>query len=177
MAQAKIRLLEMKDLDNIMSWINNKSIVGEFANIKPMSMESERKFLEQIIASKTDRIYAIETENGAYIGNIGIHQIDWKAGIGRLAIIIGNSAYHGKGYGQSAIRQIIRIAFEEYSLNKIWLMIKEDNQKGQHLYKKCGFKIEGMLTDAYYHNCMYYNMIKMIIQKQDYLTLNGGKQK
>lgn len=177
MVQAKIRPLEMKDLDNIMSWINDKTIVGEFANIKPMSRESEQKFLEQILASETDKLFAIEAENGVYIGDVGIHQIDLKAGIGRLAIILGNPAYHGRGYAQSAVKEILRLMFEEYNFHKIWLMVKDGNQKGQHLYKKCGFKIVELLRGVYYNNGKYYDMVKMAILKQDYEKINGGKPK
>ncbi len=174
MAQANIRPLEMKDLDNIMSWINNKSIVSDFANIKRMSRESEQKFLEQILASATDKLFAIEDENGVYIGDIGVHQIDLAAGIGRLAIIIGNPAYHGRGYAQSAVKEMLKLMFEEYNFRKIWLMVKDNNQKGLHLYKKCGFKIEGLLKEGYYSNGKYYDMIKMAILKQDYKKMHGG---
>jgi len=80
MATAKIRPLVMEDLDHMMTWVNDDEIVGNFANFtRPISRDQERQYLERIIDSKTDKAFAIEAEDGSYLGNIGVYDIHWPS--------------------------------------------------------------------------------------------------
>ncbi|MBI1969879.1 GNAT family N-acetyltransferase [Candidatus Woesearchaeota archaeon] len=174
MVAARIRPLEMKDLNHIMEWVNDPTVVGKFANFQtPISREREQKFLEQIIASETDKLFAIETEQGEYLGNIGLHQIDWPSRAGRLALIIGKKAHWGEGYAQSALQELLRLAFEQYNLHKVWLVVFEENAKARHIYEKAGFQIEGFLRDEYFHQGEYHNMVRMSMLEHEYFARRG----
>ena len=76
--KATLRPLEMNDLDNMMQWVNDPDVIGNFANFKmPISRDDERKYLENMLASDTDKAFAVENGDGEYLGNVGIHQIYW----------------------------------------------------------------------------------------------------
>ena len=167
MTQATLRPIEMSDLDNMMSWVNDTTVVGKFAKLKKeITREEELVFLENIIASESDKLFAIQTENGTYLGNIGIHEI--KNGEGRLALIIGNKDYWGQGYAQNAMYEIQRVAFDELNMFQLWLVVLEGNKKGQHIYKKAGFQQDAVLKDHYFVNGKHHDMIKMSISEQEY---------
>ena len=167
--KAKLRPLEMNDLDNVMSWVNNPDVIGNFQNFKmPISRANEAKYLETLLASENDKVFAIEAEDGKYIGDIGIHQIHWPSRNGRIALIIGNKDYWGKGYAQSAMQEIERLGFEQYNLHKLWLIVWEENKKARHIYQKAGFKEEGVLRDEYFHNGKFHNMIRMSMLENEY---------
>lgn len=175
--KATVRPLEMNDLDEIMKWVNDPEVIGKFANFrKPLTREDEAKYLEQIIASEKDELFAVETESGEYLGNTGLHEIDYKAGSGRLAIILGNKKYWCKGYGQSAVEGTLEQAFERYNLHKVWAIVMEQNTKMQHILEKCGFKKEGLLRDEYYSQGKYHNMVRMSILEEEYKTKQYSKQ-
>jgi RimJ/RimL family protein N-acetyltransferase len=135
MPQAKIRPLEMNDLDNMMSWVNDPEVIGKFACFKNISREQEKEYLEDILASEKDLMFAVEAENGDYVGNICLHDINYQRKSGRLAIILGNKNYWGKGYAQSAVDELLKIAFDKYDLHKIWAITLEHNDKMQHVLR------------------------------------------
>ena len=168
---AKVRLLEMGDLDNIMKWVNDEEVIKNFQNFdKKITREEEEAYLGRVLNSRDDKMFAIETENGEYIGNIGLHQINSKNKLGRLGIIIGNREYWGKGYAQSAINEVLRYAFEDFQLNKVWIMVFKENERMKYICKKAGFDIEGILRQEYSDkNGRYHDMVRMAILQEDYV--------
>lgn len=170
MPTAKLRPLELSDLDGIMAWVNEPEIVGNFQHFnRIISREEEEQYLERLLASETDRVYAIETESGEYLGNIGLHQIHWPSRNARFAIIIGRKEEWGKGYAQNAIEQLLKIAFEEMKLHKVWGLVFQENIKAQHVYvDKCGFKVEGVLREEYLHQRVYHNMLRIAMLENEY---------
>lgn len=167
--KAKVRPLEMNDLDEIMKWVNDPEVIGKFTNFKrPMTRKQEATYLEQIIASEKDQLFAVETESGDYLGNIGLHDINYNTRSGRLAIILGNKKYWGKGYAQSTVEGLLEHAFEKYHLHKVWAIVMEPNKKMQHILEKCGFKKEGLLRDEYFSQGKYHNMVRMSILEKEY---------
>ena len=117
MQTVKLRPLEMSDLDNIMKWVKDPEVTGNFANFNvPISRENEQKYLEKILASEVDRVFAIETATHEYIGNIGLHQIHWPSRVGRFALIIGDKEHWNKGYAESAVHSLLDLAFNRFSI-------------------------------------------------------------
>lgn len=173
MTSARLRPLEMSDLESIMCWVNDQEVVGNFANFKfPISKDEEKKYLEKILSSETDRVFAIQTEQGEYIGNAGLHQIHWPSRVGRLAVIIGKKEHWNEGYAEAAVKALLDLAFNQYNLHKIGGMVWEDNPKTTHLYlDKCGFSKEGVLRDEYFHQGKYHNIIRIGILEDDYQKL------
>ena len=177
MAAAKLRPLCMGDLDNIMQWLNNPEIVSHIQAFKlPISRDTEKAHLEKIIASTSDKVFSIETEEEIYIGQIGIHQIHWPSRIGRLGLIIGKKEYQGRGYGQGAVKEASKFAFESLGLNKLWLMVYATNERGLHMYDKCGFQKEGVLRQEYFHQGKFHDMVRMAFLAENYFAGKAGKE-
>lgn len=168
-AEAMLRPLSIDDLDNVMTWVNDPEIIGNFQNFSlPITRDNEKVFLERLLASDTDKVFALENEEGTYLGNIGLHQIHWPSRNGRLAIVIGNKDYQGKGYAQSAIGKALDLAFDQYGLHKVWLVVFEQNEKARHVYQKCGFREEGLLKDEYFHRGRFHTMIRMAVLEDEF---------
>lgn len=154
--------LAMKYLDSILRWVNDKEVVGDFAGFdRVISREEEESFLEELINSEKDSVFAIHEPNSQYIGNIGLHDIGYGNKSGRLAIIIGEKEYWGKGYAQQAIKNILSIAFNKLGLRKVWLKCLDFDEKVKHLYEKCGFKEEEVLKNEYFLRERHFDMIRM----------------
>jgi RimJ/RimL family protein N-acetyltransferase len=84
--------------------------------------------------------------------------------------MIGEKDTWGKGYGFEASILILKYAFHELNLNRIFLTVREDNINAIKLYKKVGFKEEGLLRQQVYNNNKYINMIIMSILKDEFLN-------
>lgn len=62
----------------------------------------------------------------------------------RLAI-----AEKGKGYGRETLKSVKKLAFEEYKAHRLWLDVKEFNQRAKYLYETEGFIVEGKLRENF----------------------------
>src|SRR5688572_16984870 len=116
-----LRPLALSDVDHMMSWVNDDEVTGNLAAFSgaPITREQEVAYVEKMLVSESDRVFVVErAADGAYLGNVGVHQIYWRSKVGRLACIIGSRAEHGKGYGSAAIAAILDWAFREAGLHK-----------------------------------------------------------
>ena len=162
--QAVLKPLSLNYLDAMMSWVNNPAITGKFAKFNNrITREEEISHIKQMMASKSDRAFVMESEQGKYLGNISLHEIDWNAKKARMSILIADKEARGKGYGKSAIKQLLEIAFNQLKLHKVWLVVFEENEKARGLYRKCGFQEEGILKDEYFVKGKYHDMARMAI--------------
>ena len=170
MPSVTLRPIEMSDLDRIMEWVNDPVVVSNFAGMaKTITHKDEREYLEGIISSTTDKLYAIETEDRTYIGNIGLHEIDPHHHSARYGMIIGKKEYWGQGYGQSAINALLELAFQEHQLQQVWGKFLRTNEKMRHInVDKCGFKIEGILPNEYFRDGKYHDMLKVSMHADEY---------
>ncbi len=165
----------MEDVDNLMTWVNDSEVTGKFANFgQKFTREQEHAYIERILRSTTDKVFAIEDEQGTYLGNIGIHEIYWPSRVGKMALIMGNKQERGKGHAQRAIQELFRYAFEEAKLHKLWLIAFEDNKRALHIYQKVGFIEEGRLREEYILNGTYHTMVRMSILEREYFERRGA---
>jgi diamine N-acetyltransferase len=157
--------LSVSHLPHVMSWVNDREVMQYFANRQAdIGEEEERRYLEQLIASKNDRAYSI-FDGDEYIGQTSINQIYWPAKNGRLFIALTRGA-QGKGYGPVALRALLEVAWAELNLHKVWLIVRRDNKRAQAMYVKLGFDFEGVLLDEYCVGDRYFDMVRMAIVKR-----------
>ena len=102
-----------------------------------------------------------------------VHAEDRKAGLG---IMIGEKDYWSNGYGGDAIVTLLRFAFHEMNLNRVWLHVFEFNERARASYKKCGFREEGRLRQHYYAEGRYWDVFVMAILRDEFEALHGEPQ-
>ena len=88
----------------------------------------------------------IENSNSERIGYVilaGLTNENQNIEFRRIAV-----AQKNRGYGKQTLREIKRIAFEELNANRLWLDVKEYNERARHLYKTEGFTVEGILREC-----------------------------
>ncbi len=54
----------------------------------------------------------------------------------------------GAGIGRQLVQAVKRLAFDEYRAHRLWLDVKEDNQRARRLYRSEGFTEEGTLREC-----------------------------
>ena len=132
-----------------MQWVNDREVTKFLlAFVWPVSRKSEEEWLAratQSTGSSSDKVLVIEAKDGVYIGQVGLHGIDYVSGVAELGIVIGRKDYWGKGYGADAIRTLLRFAFSQLRLRKIILKYQGANERGRKCYSRVGFKEVGRL--------------------------------
>ena len=166
-----LRPARVDDVDAIMEWLNNPEVTRNFANMsKQITREQELAWLEWVLASEHDRLFAVVDDEGRYLGNAGIHKIYWPARNGRLGLVLGAPEARGRGLGTTAMRLLVEKAFHEVGLHKVWLVHYRDNARMAHIAAKLGFTIEGTLRDEYFHDGHFHDMVRWSLLEDE---LNG----
>lgn len=74
-----------------------------------------------------------------------------------------------KGIGTEAAKEMLKHAFYNLNLHKVYLTVLTNNQRAIKLYDRCGFKIEGTLREEVYKNGKFEDMLVMSILKKEFL--------
>jgi RimJ/RimL family protein N-acetyltransferase len=124
------------------------------------------KLVAQGLSDPSEVRFMIEAE-GRTIGEIRLREIH-PSGRAELAILIGEPARWGRGYGGSAIEALLRFAFQELGLRRVTLITDADNQRGIRCYARCGFRREGVLRA---HRLRYgepLDMVAMAVLREEF---------
>lgn len=78
----------------------------------------------------------------------------------------------GEGYGKLAISLIKKWAFQHQKAHRLWLDVKEENMRAQHVYTAQGFVKEGLLRECIKEGDRYQSLILMAILEGDYQKEN-----
>jgi RimJ/RimL family protein N-acetyltransferase len=114
--------------------------------------------------------WAIETcDDGAYIGNTGLHGIDHLNRHCSFGIWIGPPALWGRGYGTEACMLAVEYAFTQLAMEKVLLEVYAGNQRGRRAYEKAGFTTEGMLRRHHWNGGRLVDVAVMAVFADDQL--------
>ncbi|PPQ66957.1 hypothetical protein CVT26_009988 [Gymnopilus dilepis] len=76
--------------------------------------------------------------------------------------------YWNKGYGTAVTKFVVRYAFENLFMHRIWLGTVEGNDRAIAVYQKCGFIVEGSERGAVMQNGKWKDIIKMSMLIDDW---------
>jgi RimJ/RimL family protein N-acetyltransferase len=175
--KVRIRAIEKTDIDEIMKWVNDPEVKDNLLLRYPISRFQEEKWIERTLEATDpkNKIFAIETKDGVYLGGIGFHGIDWENRNAEVGIVIGKKEYWNKGYGTDAMMTILDFAFNQMNLHRVYLRVFEFNARGMKSYEKCGLKKEGVLREDRYRSGEYHDTIMMGILKYEFSKSQGSK--
>ena len=168
--QPYLRLAEREDAIQIITWINDPLVTGRSEKY-PVSMTELKERLSTWSEERNDWVCVIIDDN-TIVGLCGLHKIDWTRKNARLSILIRKDK-QGKGIGTVAIKELLRIGFEDIGLHKIYLEALISNP-AISLYQRLGFTHEGILREEYHHQGTYHDMIRMAILEKEWKTTEVG---
>jgi RimJ/RimL family protein N-acetyltransferase len=100
------------------------------------------------------QVYAFgiwEKESQAYIGDISLKNFDRSVPKAEIGYYLDLQA-EGRGYGTQMLQLLVRFAFEELHLNKVYLRSAIDNRRSYALAERCGFQREGLMHQDFRDN-------------------------
>ena len=164
-----LRPLEREDAPLFVIWLNDQEVTRTLLVSGPINLQKEEEYLENAYKSEHDTVLGIAIkETDKLIGSTGLRQIDFRNRHAGFGIVIGEKAEWGKGYGTEATSLITRYAFETFNLNRVWLHVFADNERGVRAYEKVGFKREGILRQEGYREGRYWDTLTMAILREEW---------
>ena len=170
----RLRRIEREDIPTFVRWFSDPK-VREFVLLnRPISIAEEERWFENQLQDSNSEIFAIETNDGIHIGNIGLHDINWTHRRAEMGIVIGEKKFWSQGYGSDAIHTLLRFAFHELNLHRVSLQVYEDNGRAIRAYEKCGFQHEGRYREAIYRKGTYYDALIMSVIRREFDAQQAG---
>jgi len=166
-----LRALEMTDFDNEFAWHNDSALYDYLrGNFHWVSHLTEEEWLRQhsLYSANEINLAICISETHEHIGNIYLRDIDWVSRRAELHLFIGNSINRGHGYGEAAVRSILKYAFKNLGLKRIFLFVLASNAPAISLYKKCGFLEEGKLRNHAFKNGKAEDILVMGLLEEDW---------
>jgi RimJ/RimL family protein N-acetyltransferase len=169
----RLRAREPEDLERNLRWMNDREVRQFLLETRyPVSRAEEEKWMEANQGSSFQNVrLAIETKDGQHIGNIDLGPASPEHRRASLGVMIGEKECWGRGYGTDAIRTLLRFAFLEMNLNRVWLTVDENNARALACYRKCGFREEGRLRQDRFKHGRYWDAIVMGILRAEFEAL------
>ncbi|MEG0384764.1 MAG: GNAT family N-acetyltransferase [Solibacillus sp.] len=153
----EIRKATNRDAEDIISVMSNAEQSG-FMLFAPgerkMAPESLGKYIETINSHSKSGIF-IATEDNRTLGYMIVQNEKSQRVTHRAYIVIGvHSDSRGKGVGKALFTSVISWA-KQVELRRLELTVIVTNEIAVHLYKKMGFKIEGVKKDSLFIDGQY----------------------
>lgn len=172
-----LRSLEMTDVERGYTWINDREVTRHLAARYPVSRADEERWFGGTPTNSFEGVrLGIETKDGTHIGNIDLHRggypEDRNAGLG---IMIGEKPHWSKGYGSDAIVTLLRFAFGEMNLNRVWLTVDARNERAVTCYLKCGFQEEARGRQDRFAEGAYHDTLVMGVLRDEFVSQHGAE--
>lgn len=162
--QVYIRPIEVSDAELIIKWRNSENVKKYFILQENFTLEGQVKWINNIVNNgKAFQFVIVEKASNRSVGSVYIRNVDQIHKKGEYGIFIGEDDARGKGYGTQAAKLIIKYAFNEKKLHRIYLRVFSDNYRAISSYKKVGFNIEGVLREDVYVRGVYRDITWMAI--------------
>lgn len=160
-----LRKLKEKDSAGMLEWMSDENICGCFqTDFSHMDEADCKRFILRAAEDDRQVHFAICNETDEYLGTISLKNIDRKNQNAEYAIVLRAEAI-GKGVALEATQRILKYAFDELELHKVYLNVLSDNIRANKFYNKAGFSFEGefkeyLCLQGSFKNLKWYGMVK-----------------
>lgn len=166
----RMRAIERADVPNFVRWLNDPETRQFLLLFKPLSTMDEERWVERL-ADRDDYIFAFEAlieDRWVPLGNVGLHDIDWKNSNATFGIFLGEKQFWGQGYGTRATRLMLQFAFDTLNLHRVELEVFAFNPRAMRAYEKAGFRLEGTRRESFFQDGKYWDAYRMAILRDEF---------
>lgn len=177
----KLRKLNECDAEGMLEWMNDPKIQYWFRfQGKQKNREDIIEFIRNAEIQPADGKsihYAIADDADEYLGTVSLKNMNLSDHNAEYAISLRTKA-QGNGIGRLATELLLKKAFEEFSLERVYLNVLADNAKAIRMYKKAGFVYEGESRNSIFLRGEYQTLKWYSMLKSEYFEkfLGGGSK-
>ena len=113
--------------------------------------------------------FGIRDSEDRLVGTCYLSNLNYLYRTAELQIRIGDTENRGKGYGRIAVKKLLKFAFYDLNLNRVFLQVFSDNIPAIKVYEYSGFIKEGVLRKAVYINGIYKDVFVYGILKEEFI--------
>ena len=150
----KIEQWDLKYVDDVVKYANNKRIADNLRDIfpYPYTKENAEFFIKDCINNDINNILKAITVNGKAVGSISVIKLnDVNRKTAEIGYWIGEE-FQNKGIMKKAVQLVIKEAFERMDIVRIEAEIFETNIPSRKVLENNGFKLEGRKEKSIFKN-------------------------
>lgn len=180
-----LRAIEEADLAQLLAWRNNPALRRYFREVRELNSTQQRAWFDnKVNGDASTRMFAVvevatarllgetkerrllgETEERRLLGACGLCYIDWVNRTADFSLYIGaDERYIDDMWAPDAAITLIRYAFEELGLNRLWSEIYAFDAPKAALFKSLGFQLDGRHRQTHWaeggwHDSLYFSLL------------------
>jgi len=136
----KLERLTSENYGNVAAWLSDPAINRWLAG-RWQGQTFDERHVAMIVAPPSTRVFLIR-DQGEPAGVVALYEIDKVERSASIWCVI-DPHRRTKGLGTAAMREVIRIAFDELELASIWAWVAEGNEAALKMDERVGFKRAG----------------------------------
>ena len=169
----KLFPIDNVEIDLLQKWQNDVNIKYPLMGFRfPIQKKSIEKWLNDIRKENGSNrvIYAIFV-NEVALGMVSLHGIDYINSKAFFGIYV-TGEKNNKGIGFAATQLTLDFAFNAMGLNRVELEVLISNKNAIHLYRRIGFKDEGIKRKSFFADDKFMDVQIMSILKNEFIFDN-----
>lgn len=174
-----LRSLEEDDLKLRPKWFNDPEINRTLLMDYPISLATTLAWFRQIIPeqhrSRID-LSICEKVTDRVIGMTGLLHIDRRHVHAQLYLTIGEKEYWGQHISGEVIPMVLRYAFQDLNLNKVYLWTIVANEHARAVYERNGFVQEAFMKQHFYCRGGLQDIFQHRILKEEWMSMLHKKE-
>ena len=153
-------------------WFNDQEVCRFNAHgVYPASLNEMEKFIDTLDFDRSRIVWAIiDKAEGRHIGNLSLQDIDSINRTAEFAIILGEKAFGGKGYGLEASRILLTHGFNKLNLRRIGCGTAATNHAMQKLAGALKMSQEGIRRQALFLDGKYVDVCEFGVLKDEFFA-------
>ena len=161
-----LRAIEREDLPHLLSWRNEPDLRKYFREYRELNYQQQMNWFEsKVINDIGTRMFAIVDNQQELLGAAGLCYIDWINRTADFSIYIGkNGLYIDELLAPDAAKVMIKYAFEELGLNRLWSEIYSFDQAKVKFFYSLGFQLDGTHRQTHWsennwHDSFFFSLL------------------
>ncbi|MBC2194619.1 GNAT family N-acetyltransferase [Listeria booriae] len=169
--EGRIRPIKREDVAVMHAWELDDEIAYLSGITRPRSLEAFKASYESYFVKmdNTLRLYSIIL-NERVIGRIELGLIDRENGTAAFGIVIGDRDCWGQGYGKQAILELLREAFDDLHLHKVYCEVYAFNERSIRMMQAMDFKQDGVLREHEYFRNEHHDLVVFSMLRSEFKT-------
>ena len=173
------------DVKRILNWIEDEQIAADWFGrytygdpahlgyhpLEAVSIPDEK--WHKLFDNEEHRIFSIYIDDNMHIGEIHV-AVEESLGDGQISVLIGSKKEQHKGYGTQAVQEVLRLAFGDWGLYRVWVDVPEYNESATKMFMHLGFVHEGTLRKSRPHHGARFDSIVMGLLSGEYYQRFGS---
>ncbi len=168
-----LRQLQEKDAPFMLEWMHDPLVLkGLSIRTMDCGLDDALAFIRKSgfkdpVKTGDDLHFAVADADDEYLGTISLKHVDLENRRAEYAVVMRRKA-HGTGAAFAATGLVLKKAFSELGLHKVYLSVYADNTAAIKLYEKCGFRLDGEFRDHFAKGDRYVSWKWYSILKEEY---------